>query len=170
MALPPLIAAAARAWQRATLHPMVLAPLIAAAARAANVTFDSGCWAQDCRRCAGWIVRTGERRHGRACNALQGGQFGAAYGLLRLGESLFLDAILKESYGVVPPKCLLVDDSESMLRVLCLFMEHLGFDSLTAHDGDEGISLVRERSPTWSCPTFICRIATGCCCCKTSVR
>ncbi len=45
------------------------------------------------------------------------------------------------------PKCLLVDDSESMLRVLCLFMEHLGFEPLTAHDGDEGISMVRERQP-----------------------
>ena len=45
------------------------------------------------------------------------------------------------------PKCLLVDDSESMLRVLCLFMEHLGFEPLTAHDGDEGISMVRDCQP-----------------------
>jgi DNA-binding NtrC family response regulator len=45
------------------------------------------------------------------------------------------------------PKCLLVDDSESMLRLLSLFMEHLGFDSVTAHDGDEGISAVREHHP-----------------------
>jgi len=45
------------------------------------------------------------------------------------------------------PKCLVVDDSESMLRMLTLFMEHLGFDPVTAHDGDEGISAVREYHP-----------------------
>ena len=45
------------------------------------------------------------------------------------------------------PKCLLVDDSDSMLRMLTLFMEHLGFEPYTAHDGDEGISAVREHHP-----------------------
>lgn len=45
------------------------------------------------------------------------------------------------------PKCLVVDDSDSMLRMLTLFMEHLGFESITAHDGDEGISAVREHHP-----------------------
>jgi two-component system C4-dicarboxylate transport response regulator DctD len=45
------------------------------------------------------------------------------------------------------PKCLVVDDSESMQRVLSMFMEHLGFDPLTANDGDEGIALVREHHP-----------------------
>jgi DNA-binding NtrC family response regulator len=45
------------------------------------------------------------------------------------------------------PKCLVVDDSDSMLRMLTLFMEHLGFDPITAHDGDEGISAVREHHP-----------------------
>jgi DNA-binding NtrC family response regulator len=50
----------------------------------------------------------------------------------------------------MPPttsKCLVVDDSESMLRVLSMFMEHLGFDPIIAHDGDEGISVVREQHP-----------------------
>jgi DNA-binding NtrC family response regulator len=46
-----------------------------------------------------------------------------------------------------PPKCLVVDDSESMLRVMSMFMEHLGFDPLTAADGDEGIAIVREQHP-----------------------
>ena len=46
-----------------------------------------------------------------------------------------------------PPKCLVVDDSDSMLRMLSLFMEHLGFDPITAHDGDEGISAVRKHHP-----------------------
>lgn len=45
------------------------------------------------------------------------------------------------------PKCLLVDDSESMLRVLSLFMEHLGFDPVTARDGDEGLTAVRDHHP-----------------------
>ena len=45
------------------------------------------------------------------------------------------------------PKCLLVDDSESMLHLLSMFMENLGFESLTARDGDEGIAVVRDRHP-----------------------
>jgi DNA-binding NtrC family response regulator len=45
------------------------------------------------------------------------------------------------------PRCLVVDDSESMLRVLSMFMEHLGFDPITAGDGDEGFALVREKHP-----------------------
>jgi len=45
------------------------------------------------------------------------------------------------------PKCLLVDDSESMLNLLSMFMEHLGFDPVTAHDGDEGLSAVKEHRP-----------------------
>jgi len=45
------------------------------------------------------------------------------------------------------PKCLVVDDSDSMLRMLSMFMEHLGFEPLTARDGDEGISAVREHHP-----------------------
>jgi DNA-binding NtrC family response regulator len=44
-------------------------------------------------------------------------------------------------------KCLLVDDSESMLRLLSMFMEHLGFEPITAHDGDEGIRAVRAHHP-----------------------
>jgi CheY-like chemotaxis protein len=45
------------------------------------------------------------------------------------------------------PKCLLVDDSESMLHLLCMFMENLGFEPLVAHDGDEGIAVVRNQHP-----------------------
>ena len=45
------------------------------------------------------------------------------------------------------PKCLLVDDSESMLNLLSLFMEHLGFEPLTARDGDEGIAVVKNQHP-----------------------
>jgi DNA-binding NtrC family response regulator len=55
--------------------------------------------------------------------------------------------ILKDPMMPTTPKCLLVDDAESMLRVLCLFMENLGFEPITAHDGDEGIALVREQKP-----------------------
>jgi DNA-binding NtrC family response regulator len=46
------------------------------------------------------------------------------------------------------PKCLLVDDSESMLRLLSMFMEHLGFEPVVAHDGDEGITAVKECHPS----------------------
>jgi DNA-binding NtrC family response regulator len=45
------------------------------------------------------------------------------------------------------PKCLLVDDSESMLHLLSMFMENLGFEPLTARDGDEGMAVVREKHP-----------------------
>ncbi|MFZ5432803.1 MAG: response regulator [Calditrichota bacterium] len=45
------------------------------------------------------------------------------------------------------PKCLVVDDSDSMLKLLSMFMEHLGFDPIIAHDGDEGIAAVREHQP-----------------------
>jgi DNA-binding NtrC family response regulator len=45
------------------------------------------------------------------------------------------------------PKCLIVDDSESMLQLLCMFMENLGFEPLTARDGDEGIVVVRSQHP-----------------------
>jgi DNA-binding NtrC family response regulator len=45
------------------------------------------------------------------------------------------------------PKCLLVDDSDSMLKLMTMFMEHLGFEPLTARDGDEGIAVVRESHP-----------------------
>jgi DNA-binding NtrC family response regulator len=45
-------------------------------------------------------------------------------------------------------KCLLVDDSESMLKLLSMFMEHLGFDPVTAHDGDEGLAAVKEHHPS----------------------
>lgn len=45
------------------------------------------------------------------------------------------------------PKCLLVDDSDSMLNLLSMFMEHLGFEPLTARDGDEGIAVVKDQHP-----------------------
>ena len=45
------------------------------------------------------------------------------------------------------PKCLLVDDSESMLNLLSMFMEHLGFEPLTARDGDEGLTVVKNQHP-----------------------
>jgi DNA-binding NtrC family response regulator len=45
------------------------------------------------------------------------------------------------------PKCLLVDDSESMLNLLSMFMEHLGFEPITARDGDEGIVVVKNQHP-----------------------
>lgn len=45
-------------------------------------------------------------------------------------------------------KCLVVDDNDSMLKLLSMFMEHLGFEPLIAHDGDEGISVVREHKPS----------------------
>lgn len=45
-------------------------------------------------------------------------------------------------------KCLVVDDNDNMLKLLSMFMEHLGFDPVVAHDGDEGISAVREHKPS----------------------
>ncbi|MBU0507761.1 response regulator [bacterium] len=45
------------------------------------------------------------------------------------------------------PKCVVVDDSDSMLKLLAMFLEHLGFEPIIAHDGDEGISAVREHRP-----------------------
>jgi DNA-binding NtrC family response regulator len=44
-------------------------------------------------------------------------------------------------------KCLLVDDNDSMLQLLSMFMENLGFQPLVAHDGDEGIAVVRKQRP-----------------------
>ncbi|MDD5089036.1 MAG: response regulator [bacterium] len=45
------------------------------------------------------------------------------------------------------PKCVVADDNDSMLRLLSMFMEQLGFQPIIAHDGDEGISAVREHHP-----------------------
>jgi DNA-binding NtrC family response regulator len=44
-------------------------------------------------------------------------------------------------------KCLVVDDSQSMLKLLSMFMEHLGFEPITAQDGDEGIVAVKQHHP-----------------------
>ena len=44
-------------------------------------------------------------------------------------------------------KCLLVDDSQSMLLLLSMFMEHMGFVPITACDGDEGMEAVRKHHP-----------------------
>jgi DNA-binding NtrC family response regulator len=45
------------------------------------------------------------------------------------------------------PKCVVVDDSDSMLKLMSMFMEHLGFDPVTARDGDEGLAAVRKHHP-----------------------
>jgi len=45
------------------------------------------------------------------------------------------------------PKCLLVDDDESMLAMLSQCVEALGFEPVLAHDGDEGFTIFREVHP-----------------------
>lgn len=45
------------------------------------------------------------------------------------------------------PLCLLVDNSDSMLSLLTMFMEHLGFEPITARDGNEALDVVKEKSP-----------------------
>lgn len=45
------------------------------------------------------------------------------------------------------PKCLLVDDSVSMLNLLSMYMEHLGFEAITARDGDEGFAAFQKYHP-----------------------
>ncbi|MBU0692912.1 response regulator [bacterium] len=45
------------------------------------------------------------------------------------------------------PKCLLVDDDETMLTMLSQCVEALGFEPVVAHDGDEGFSAFREVHP-----------------------
>ena len=45
------------------------------------------------------------------------------------------------------PKCLLVEDEEPMLQLLSQYVEVLGFEPVTAHDGDEGIAAFRECHP-----------------------
>jgi DNA-binding NtrC family response regulator len=44
-------------------------------------------------------------------------------------------------------KCLLVDDDHTMLELLSTFMEHLGYETVIAHDGDEGLTAYRECKP-----------------------
>jgi len=46
------------------------------------------------------------------------------------------------------PKCLLVDDDRSMLKVLSQCMEALGFEPITAADGDEGLTAFQENHPS----------------------
>lgn len=50
--------------------------------------------------------------------------------------------------ATLQPKCVVADDNDSMLRLLSMFMEQLGFHPIIAHDGDEGISAVREHRPS----------------------
>lgn len=50
---------------------------------------------------------------------------------------------MSESKG----KCLLVDDDSTMLDLLSTFMEHLGYETITAHDGDEGLTAFRSYQP-----------------------
>lgn len=44
-------------------------------------------------------------------------------------------------------KCLLVDDDQTMLELLRTFMEHLGYEAVTAGDGDEGLAVYRREHP-----------------------
>lgn len=45
-------------------------------------------------------------------------------------------------------KCLLVDDDDQMLEILSRAMEMLNFSSITARDGDEGMTAFREHHPS----------------------
>ena len=47
----------------------------------------------------------------------------------------------------IPPKCLLVDDDETMLTMLSQCVEALGFEPIIAHDGDEGFTTFEEVHP-----------------------
>ncbi len=47
----------------------------------------------------------------------------------------------------VPMKCLLVDDDQCMLEILSRTVEILGFEPITACDGDEGFSAFNEWHP-----------------------
>jgi two-component system, OmpR family, response regulator RpaB len=47
----------------------------------------------------------------------------------------------------VPMKCLLVDDDQCMLEILSRTVEMLGFEPITACDGDEGFSAFCECHP-----------------------
>ncbi len=44
-------------------------------------------------------------------------------------------------------KCLLVDDDRLMLDLLSQAMHEIGFESVTACDGDEGMAAFREHHP-----------------------
>ena len=46
------------------------------------------------------------------------------------------------------PKCLLVDDDETMLSMLAQCVEALGFDPIMAHDGDEGFTAFCDNHPS----------------------
>lgn len=47
----------------------------------------------------------------------------------------------------LPMKCLLVDDDQCMLEILSRTVEMLGFEPLTACDGDEGFTTFCEQHP-----------------------
>jgi DNA-binding NtrC family response regulator len=46
------------------------------------------------------------------------------------------------------PKCLLVDDDDTMLSMLAQCVEALGFEPILAHDGDEGFAAFCDKHPS----------------------
>jgi len=57
-------------------------------------------------------------------------------------------------------RIVVIDDTEMVRKVLVHYLERLGFATLEAADGQEGLDVIRANKPTWCCATYACPTST----------